>query len=228
MKSITDWRDLATQRIQQVDRAGASEAEARAFVMLAMKSSTEWRDLATPEVTTSRWSKRMGGRGAHLHHASNEVEHRLARPNNSRRFEEIEQAQGRQRRAPSHKHDPKPYTHLASFNKATSARYPRGPGKVPMLLAATKLSPGLIRPDASIGPGTKSKPVTTMPWVVVAVLLLALPLGSLFGKMVVGGLCEQQAEAHASEEKIRRGDRRTNFKNSEVAQQQRERWSFRA
>ena len=97
-----------------------------------------------------------------------------------------------------------------------------------MLLAATKLSPGLIRPDASIGPGTKSKPVTTMPWVVVAVLLLALPLGSLFGKMVVGGLCEHQAEAHASEEKIRRGDRRTNFKNSEVAQQQRERWSFRA
>ena len=97
-----------------------------------------------------------------------------------------------------------------------------------MLLAATKLSPGLIRPDASIGPGTKSKPVTNMPWVVVAVLLLALPLGSLFGKMVVGGLCEQQAEAHASEEKIRRGDRRTHFKNSEVAQQQRERWSFRA
>ena len=67
-----------------------------------------------------------------------------------------------------------------------------------------------------------------MPWVVVGVLLLALPLGSLFGKTAVGGLWEQQAEAHASEEKIRRGGRRTHFKNSEVAQQQRERWSFRA
>ena len=71
-----------------------------------------------------------------------------------------------------------------------------------MLLAATKLSPSLIRPDASIGPGAKSKPVTTMPWVVVVVLLLALPLGSQFGKMVVGGLLEQQAEPQASEERV--------------------------
>ena len=140
----------------------------------------------------------------------------------------MKQAQGRQKHAPSHNHDPKPYNHLAAFNEATSARYPRAPGKVPVLLAATKLLPGLIRPVASIGPGAKSKPVTPMPCVVVVVLLLALPLGSLFGKMVVGGLWEQQAEAHASEEKIRRGGRRTHFKNSEVAQQQRERWSFRA
>ena len=94
----------------------------------------------------------------------------------------------------THKHGPKPYTHLASFNEATSARYPRGPGKVPMLVAATKESPGLIRPDASIGPGAKSKPVTTMPWVVVVVLLLLLelPLGSLFGKMVDGGSGRQR------------------------------------
>ena len=110
-----------------------------------MKLSTDWHDLATQEVTTSRWSKRMGGRGAHFHTNTT----------------------------------PKA---TLTWRPATSARYPRAPGKVPTVLAATTLSPGLIKPDASIGPGAKSKPVATTPWVRVVVLLLALQLGSLFDK----------------------------------------------